>query len=93
MDNVSTCALRTFARFIDEMNFDRVTAFDPHSDVCGQLIDRFSPIWPIAEIDSAWRAVDADVLCYPDEGAVKKYTKCIRSPFIRGRKDQRPGER
>ena len=70
--------LKTFAKLINNMNFERVEVLDPHSDVSCALIDRL-----YKETDLLHRVVysrhkdfaeilDA-CLMFPDTGAAKKY--------------------
>lgn len=70
--------LKTFAKLINNMNFERVEVLDPHSDVSCALIDRL-----YKETDLLHRVVysrhkdfeeilDA-YLMFPDTGAAKKY--------------------
>lgn len=92
--NDSTFALWSFAEFINMMNFDKVICFDPHSSVAGDLIFRFLPMYPITEINAFAAETKADCVCFPDKGAVNKYTPLIQRPYIYGDKtrDQLTGQ-
>ena len=62
--------LKTFCKVINNMNFDRVTILDPHSNVTTALLDRVC-VEPYLINTSSFD--DSVVKMYPDEGAAKKY--------------------
>jgi len=70
--------LKWFAKFINGLRFDRVWVTDPHSNVGIALLDRVSQEdikpnvygWVLNDIE---RGTHDTVLCFPDEGASKKY--------------------
>jgi len=90
VSNETTFALHSFALLLNALNFASVESVDPHSDVAGRLINNFEPIYPISEIRSAIRLTDASVICYPDNGALKKYQPLFEFPFIYGEKEREP---
>jgi ribose-phosphate pyrophosphokinase len=93
VSNDATFALRPFAQLLNTLNFRQVSCVDPHSKVAGALIHGFVPIYPINEVKSIMRVVEADLLCYPDKGALSKYVEIYDAPYIYGEKvrDQATG--
>lgn len=74
--------LKTFCRAINNMNFSEVIVVDPHSNVSVALLDRVRIISPEKFIKTAiyhisdWKAPGENiVLFFPDEGAMKRYSK------------------
>lgn len=69
--------LRTFARVINSMNFERVYVWDAHSNVGPALIDRCHDVnaltWIQEAIAQLGYAKDNICLFFPDEGAQKRY--------------------
>jgi ribose-phosphate pyrophosphokinase len=69
-------SLKVFSNIINSLNFSKVTALDPHSDVSSALIDNIEIIsqevgfgWQLPEI----KKISNDfILCAPDVGASKK---------------------
>ena len=69
--------LRTFARVINSMDFERVYVWDAHSNVGPALIDRCHDVPAKNWIEEAIKEMSypKDYLClfFPDEGAQKRY--------------------
>lgn len=68
--------LKYFAKFINSMGFAKVDVVDPHSNVSNALFDRVSAAFVDYKgmIDFYELNPDGDlVLCFPDEGAAKRY--------------------
>ena len=69
--------LRTFARVINSMNFERVYVWDAHSNVGPALIDRCHDVnaltWIQEAVTQLGYAKDDICLFFPDEGAQKRY--------------------
>jgi ribose-phosphate pyrophosphokinase len=69
--------LRTFARVINSMNFERVYVWDAHSNVGPALIDRCHDVnaltWIQEAITQLGYAKENICLFFPDEGAQKRY--------------------
>lgn len=92
--------LKWFAEFINTLRFDSVTVLDPHSNVSAALIDRVKVIEPEAYIQAAISIIrdgygESDLLlCYPDEGAAKRYSDLLVAEYIFGIKhrDWRTGK-
>ena len=92
--------LKWFAEFINSLKFDRVFVFDPHSNVSAALIDRISVQNPSDYIQTyvipdLERMGFADILfCYPDEGAMSRYSYIVKGEYVYGikRRDWRTGK-
>ena len=69
--------LKTFAHFINSLNFERVYVWDAHSNVGPALIDRCHDVPAKNWIEEAIKEMSypKDYLClfFPDEGAQKRY--------------------
>lgn len=105
-DEEDVFTLKYFADVINSLGFDRVLVHDPHSSVACSLINRIQ----IAEVRFFFEEVFAslhehegveygDVLiCYPDEGAMKRYSDKIGDIYACGtvfgikRRDWRTGK-
>lgn len=87
VSNDTTFALSTFAKLLNSLNFNGVFAIDPHSEIPKELIKNFTPIQPINYIHIAAQHTNSDIYCYPDTGALKKYSKYVDSKkFVYGEK-------
>lgn len=84
--NESTFALRTFANILNSLRFNKVIITDPHSDVALQLINNSFATYPLEQLCSAIDKTKCDVVCYPDKGAVYKYTNVYDYKYIYGEK-------
>lgn len=78
--------LKWFANFINWLNFERVVVLDPHSNVATALIDNVLVVQPDELIQKAIDAIGEDdlLLCYPDEGAAKRYSELLEAEYIFG---------
>lgn len=93
--------LKWFASFINMMKFDTVTVFDPHSNVSVGLIDRVRVVDAGKTVESIMAHNIREtlgkqdvLLCYPDEGAAKRYSAQIHGEYVFGIKhrDWRTGK-
>lgn len=88
--------LKWFAEFINSMHFAEVFVLDPHSNVAVALIDNVRVIQPGQYIGEAITSIGVEnlLLCYPDEGAAKRYSELIPAKYIFGVKhrDWRTGK-
>ena len=66
--------LKYFSRFINMLKFVGVDVVDPHSYVSEALIHRIKVINPQPYIMSAMEDCTPDMLFFPDEGAMKRYS-------------------
>lgn len=81
--------LKWFAEFINSLHFDSVSALDPHSNVSAALFDRFTArdvkcfvtdkVLPDIRTNFG---KDNIILCYPDEGAAKRYSSQIEGEYV-----------
>ena len=86
VSNSSTFALTTFAILLNSLKFEQVFCLDPHSKVARELIKNFTGIIPIRYIEIAIKHTQPDVVCYPDIGALQKYSKYITKSYVYGEK-------
>ena len=81
--------LKWFAKFLNALELDSVFVLDPHSHVSTALIDRVKNeteglsalLWNA--VKSIREEYETDVLyCYPDEGAVKRYSEFLDGDYV-----------
>lgn len=88
--------LKWFADFINALHFCHVAVFDPHSNVATALINNVYVIHPDWYIGRAIGSIGVEniLLCYPDEGAAKRYSELMPAEYIFGIKhrDWRTGK-
>lgn len=89
-NNAATFALYTFADLLNFLNFEQVEIMDPHSEHALDWIYNSNAVYPTKLVEQVAQSMMGDVvLCYPDKGAVTKYTKVYESlyrPHIYGEK-------
>jgi ribose-phosphate pyrophosphokinase len=92
--NDSTFALVSFANLLNALKFKKVLIVDPHSTTALQLIENSTAIFPKKQVEEAITATGANLICYPDKGALFKYRQIYDYPYIYGEKvrDQSTGE-
>ena len=86
--NDATFALRSFAKLLNRLDFSEVSCLDPHSEVAGLLITNFAPLYPTGIIETVFAKVGADLVCYPDSGALMKYAARLARPCIFSKKER-----
>lgn len=86
INNTETFALHTFAELINSLEFNEVIINDPHSGIALDLIARSRATYPIKEASKVIYLTKSDLLCYPDNGAMNKYTPMFDMPSIWGNK-------
>ena len=88
--------LKWFSNFINELHFEQVTVLDPHSNVATALINNVFVVQPNELIQQVIDTIGTDnlLLCYPDEGAAKRYSELMGAEYIFGIKhrDWRTGK-
>lgn len=91
--NNNTFALHTFAKIINSLKFDRVLLLDPHSKMATAVILNALDHYPHQAVQRAYQETRSDLVCYPDKGAVEKYTQIYHYKNIHGEKvrDQATG--
>ena len=78
--------LKWFAKFINSLGFDCVKVLDPHSNVAMALINNVKTMDVKSYINSAiqWMVDHGmqPLLCYPDEGAMKRYSGFLDMEYV-----------
>jgi ribose-phosphate pyrophosphokinase len=93
VDNEASFALHTFARQLNALDFNIIKVFDVHSPEAFRIINRlrdddtFIDIINQVVVDSK-----ADVICYPDAGALQRYKGFLdpKIPYCSFSKDRDP---
>lgn len=81
--------LKYFCQFINDLYFDKVVVFDPHSNVATALLDRVEVQSPYWNIRSLLNTYPSATLAFVDEGGYKRYKNIIgENYFIFGVKDR-----
>jgi len=95
VSNETTFALRTFAKIINRMRFQKVTTLDAHSSIAAELFNNFESIYPEQEIKTAHDNVssgDTATIAFPDDGAYKRYHTSAEHRIIGHKvRDQKTG--
>lgn len=86
ISNNATFALKTFQKLLGLYRFHKINVTDPHNwDQC-----RFScattAVYPKELISKVIAETQSNLVCYPDKGAVTKYTKIYSRNYIYGEK-------
>ena len=76
--------LKYFAKFINDLHFSYVAVLDPHSDVAPALLDRVIVLDPSELIKSVLAEHNADIICFPDAGAYKRYSTLFSEMYDDG---------
>ena len=76
--------LKYFADVINSLNFTRVNILDPHSSVCTALINNVRVLSPQSYILMSMQNCAPDMLFYPDEGAMKRYSSMAEKEYAFG---------
>lgn len=81
--------LKYFCNFINNMNIDRVTVFDPHSPVSTALLDRVRVETPQTLLNQLYDMLPSGTYCaYPDGGSYKRYCTMLKVPAVFGVKER-----
>lgn len=75
VSNESTFGLRTFATLLNSLDFSEVIIHDPHSVIALDLIKNSRAIFPTDELEKVVQMTKTTMFCYPDKGAVSKYSE------------------
>ena len=76
--------LKYFAEVINDLNFSQVNILDPHSSVCAALINNVRVLSPESYIKETIDKCKPDILFYPDEGAMKRYSGMVEMVYAFG---------
>lgn len=82
ISNDKTFGLIPFAQLINFLDFQDVIIVDPHSEVALQLINDSRAFYPVKELEEISSKLEAHVFCYPDKGAVQKYTYIYDHAYV-----------
>lgn len=86
VSNSATFGLRTFANLLNSLNFDEVIIHDPHSELALLWINNSRAVYPQKLVEQIAQDMAGDtetLFCYPDKGALTKYTKVYELSFRR----------
>lgn len=86
VSNSTTFALRTFANLLNSLDFDHIAINDPHSEIALTLINNSYAYYPTKNIENIIKLTESDIVCYPDKGALTKYSQVYDFPNIYGEK-------
>jgi ribose-phosphate pyrophosphokinase len=75
VSNDATFALRTFNKYLNFMDWEEIIIMDPHSSLTKDYVRFVKDVYPIEEIKKTIALTKADMICYPDKGAVSKYSE------------------
>lgn len=91
--NDSTFALTVFSHLLNSLQFEHVAINDPHSDIALKLIYNSHAYYPLETIHNVGFETKTNLVCYPDKGALEKYSKVYPFQYIYGEKvrDQSTG--
>ena len=76
--------LKHFADIINYLNFNYVQVMDAHSYVSLALIDRVVPCTPDAYINKTIECCKSNMLFFPDEGSMKRYSNMAQMEYAFG---------
>lgn len=91
-------AMKYFAEMINTLGFERVFIVDPHSSVAVATIKNCYVINTDVFVDNVLDLLSKDgiapVMFFPDEGAMKRYSKGLKIPYAFGvkKRDWRTGQ-
>lgn len=81
--------LKYFCQFINDLHFEKVVVFDPHSNVATALLNRVEVRSPYLNICSLLATYPSAILAFVDEGGYKRYKNIVGEHcFIFGVKDR-----
>lgn len=89
-DEEDVFTLKYFTKMLNSLHLTSVTVLDPHSNVSIALIDNVIVQNPLGYVDFAVEQIRTEendeppILFYPDEGASKRYSHLIQSPYLFG---------
>ncbi len=88
-DGEDVFTLKYFCELLNNLNFTEVAVVDPHSNVSQALIENIRIITPQRYIEQVIEKISAaegenPVMFYPDEGAGKRYSGMVPSPYAFG---------
>lgn len=88
--------LKYFCEVINSLEFSEVYIEDPHSNVAPALLNNCITVQPYSHLENVLTKIDNEdiVMCYPDEGAMKRYSGLVEKPYCFGikKRDWETGE-
>lgn len=88
VSNTSTFALKTFLKIFRTFNFHKVIIMDPHNFDAVRPGCQMEAVYPDDAMVDVMNLVKPDLFCYPDKGALNKYSKIYIEPYVYGEKDR-----
>ena len=76
--------LKYFTEILNSLNFNQVEILDPHSPVCEALINNVLVTAPDYLIEKVLNELNLDLVFYPDEGAMKRYSNLCNMEYAFG---------
>lgn len=76
--------LKHFADIINYLDFKQVQVLDPHSSVSEAVINNIAVCSPKNYIDEAIQRCSPDMLFFPDEGSMKRYSGMFNKEYAFG---------
>jgi len=86
ISNETTFGLLCFADWLNNLDFNHIKIYDPHSDVSLKLINNSEAYYPSLHVRDVWVETNTHILCYPDSGAVRKYGRIYKLEYVHGEK-------
>lgn len=91
MDRVKSAedcfTLKYFCEVINSLEFSEVYIEDPHSNVAPALLNNCVTVQPFSHLEHVMEKIENSedlVMCYPDEGAMKRYSGLVEKPYCFG---------
>ena len=93
VDNGSTFALTTFAKLLNSLKFTEVRVLDAHNNMRAHAIEHLEDNSPRSFIERAFMTSGANLLLFPDAGALERYGayKIARSVYAEKIREQKSG--
>lgn len=87
--NTSCFGLYAFIRILCLYPYEKIEILDPHSDMIFLMGKKIQPIYLTDKVKEIFKETKSDVVCYPDKGALSKYTKIYKDlPYIHASKER-----
>jgi ribose-phosphate pyrophosphokinase len=91
--NDTTFAFETFLFIVRHLYFHKLIVHDPHNWDAVRPGCMAQAVYPERQVVEVANAMKTDIVCYPDKGALAKYTEIYEFPYMYGEKvrDQATG--
>ena len=87
ISNKTTFALRSFCKILKSMKLSSISVVDQHSHVYSSGV-YFRTSYPKELVEKLFDKLSADMVCYPDKGALNKYRHQYDLPFMFANKER-----